>query len=288
VAILADQALILRRYAYGETSLILHVLTPGHGRVHLLAKGAYRQTARYFAALDLFDTLAIEWAHAPRRDLQTLRAAAIERRRHALALDPERFRAGTCVIELLELGSYPEQPSQELFGAGARALEDLMGSCPPVVALAVFELSFLLALGLAPHFDACASCGRDAPPLAGETGDAPRVPFSAGAGGRLCARCAIRARADGRRVGTLPEPELARAGALLSFAVSRARLSAEGPDAFAAVLAADLGDLSRAREIVARFLEYHLESRPRSYRKLLGSRKLSSLNHRRPHRAGRT
>lgn len=283
MAILTDQALILHRFPYGETSLVLHVLTPQSGRMHLLAKGAYRQSARYFAVLDLFDTLTIEWAHAPRRELQTLRGAAIDRRRNTLSHDPERFRAATCVIELLDLGSYPDQPAHELFGAAERALDDLEGSSSPSIGLIVFELSFLLALGLAPRLDSCASCGSEAPPLAGSARDKLRVPFSAGSGGRLCMRCAVRARAEGRRVGTLPERELARAGALLSFARSRARLG--GSDRLEA-LEEKLGDLSRSREIVARFVEYHLESRPRSYRKLLATRNASAAN--RLHRARRT
>ena len=54
-----DRALVLGRHPWSESSLVVHALTAGHGRVHLLARGAYRPGSRYFAALDLFDTLEI-------------------------------------------------------------------------------------------------------------------------------------------------------------------------------------------------------------------------------------
>ena len=47
-----DHAVLLRRHPYGESSLVVHVLTREHGRVALLAKGAYRPTSRYFGVLD--------------------------------------------------------------------------------------------------------------------------------------------------------------------------------------------------------------------------------------------
>ena len=55
----SDRALLLRRFPYGESSLVVQALTREHGRVHLIAKGVYRPSARFYAALDLFDTLEI-------------------------------------------------------------------------------------------------------------------------------------------------------------------------------------------------------------------------------------
>ena len=60
-----DDALILRRFSFGETSLVVQVLTREHGRVHLIARGAYRPKSRYYAALDLFDTPPADAMLAP-------------------------------------------------------------------------------------------------------------------------------------------------------------------------------------------------------------------------------
>ena len=46
MAIVQDRALLLKRYPFSESSLVAHLCTREHGRVHVLAKGAYRPTSR--------------------------------------------------------------------------------------------------------------------------------------------------------------------------------------------------------------------------------------------------
>ncbi len=259
---LRDQALLLRRFPFGESSLVVHALTRDHGRVHLLAKGVYRPKAAFYAALDLFDTLEIEWAHRPGRELEPLQAASILERRH-LARDLPRYEAAVCVLELLGMAAREGSPAPALFDLGVRALDELDDAqVPGALTLAVFELGFLQALGLAPALVACAACGGAAPPV-DAAGSEPRAAFSAGAGGRLCRSCADEARAAGRRVGTLPVAVLERAARL----GERAR-----PDRAPSRLAdEELEGLEKVRDVIARFLEYHLETRPKSYRAFLAA-----------------
>ena len=99
MAHVSDRALLLRRFPYGESSLVVQALTREHGRVHLIAKGAYRPSARYYAALDLFDTLEIEWSHQRGRELEPLAAARIVERRCALARDRERYLAAVSALD---------------------------------------------------------------------------------------------------------------------------------------------------------------------------------------------
>ncbi|MCE9595999.1 MAG: DNA repair protein RecO [Planctomycetes bacterium] len=246
-----ERALILRRFAFGETSLVLHVLTPSFGRVHLLAKGAYRTTSRYYAVLDLFDTLELEWSHGTGRELDTLRAGDLAVRRRAIAADLGRYRAALATLELAGLGAQEGQPSPGLFARVERTLDRLAGDVvAPELALLAFELGFLDELGLAPALDRCAACGRRAPAPASPKASSV---FSPGAGGRLCRRCAEEARASGRRLLTLATRTLELA----------AELAARGPEALQGRIS--VGELEKVRAFVVRFLEYHLESRPRSY-----------------------
>jgi len=255
-----DRALVLRRFAFGESSLVLHALTRDHGRVHLIAKGAYRPKVRFHGVLDLFDTLDLEWSAAPGRELSPLRAGEILERRR-LDDDLERYEAGLCVLELLGLSAREGAPTPRLFDVATRALDELGGrELPACAALVVFELGFLQNLGLAPALVRCAACGAGASAVAA-SGDEPRGAFSAGAGGRLCRSCADEARASGRRVGTLPVAVLESAAALAAVAGPE---PADVPDLTAS-------ELDRVRDVVARFLEYHLETRPNSYRAFLAA-----------------
>jgi len=126
MARLCDRAVILRRFRYGETSLVLQLLSREHGRVHLLAKGAYRPTARFYAALDLFDTLELEWIASPGRELATLQSASIVVRRHRLALDLARFRAALTMLELADHGCQDGPANHELFELTSAGLDQLL------------------------------------------------------------------------------------------------------------------------------------------------------------------
>jgi DNA repair protein RecO (recombination protein O) len=246
---LADRALVLRRFPYGESSLVVHAITPLHGRVHLLAKGAYRATSRYAWTLDLFDTLAIEWSPARGMGLELLRAAAVVERRARIPRALDRYRCALEHLELAELAARPGQAEKALFELLERALSRLdEGRSDPAVERVAFDLAFLDVLGLAPAFERCASCAA----VLGD-GAGGALAFSVAAGGSLCERCAARLAADGRRVARLPRAlahvaeELRRAG---GESLARTRLSRR--------LAAEL------RVLGERLLDYHLEARPRS------------------------
>jgi recombinational DNA repair protein (RecF pathway) len=280
VTVLTDRALVLTRHPWSESSLVVHALTRAHGRVHLLARGAYRTTSRYFAVLDLFDELEIEWDHSPRRELQNLRAGSIATRRRRMRTDLAAFRAGVTVLELSDLAARHDTSDTGLFSLANGALTDLeggdvegdnvergdlrrgrvehgdvgLGHASAALSLVRFELAFLLHLGLAPALLLCAACGGPAPAVIRKPHE--RAAFSAGAGGRLCRSCADEARAAGRRVGTLPVAVLEDGRRI---AESDARISL------------DEQRTERVRDFVGRFLDYHLETRPRSQRAFLAA-----------------
>lgn len=252
----ADVGILLRRTAFGESSLVVQVLTRRHGRVHLLAKGAYRPTSRYFAVLDLFDTLELEWSRQRGSELGLLRQGSIARRSRRVTTELTTYRAALSLLELAEIASRPGQADATLFElleGGLVALES--AAPPPDLVSVVFELGFLQNLGLAPALLVCAACGGPAP-----AGRDERVAFSAGAGGRLCRAHAEEARASGRRVGTLPLAVLEAAEAL-----SRSTPRSPRPTDL------DPHLIERVRDFVGRFLDYHLETRPKSHRRFLSA-----------------
>ena len=233
---------MLRRVRYGETSLVADVLTAEHGRITLLARGAYRATSRFYCVLDWFHRLELTWQDRPGESLALLDRGDVDRSRRAIPRDLSRYRAAHSALELAERISRPGDPGLDLFqrtDALLEALED--PKTRPADLLARFDLGLLAELGLAPALDSCARCGRRAPaPGAGPAGSA----FSASAGGRLCPACAPEVRAEGQRVGSLPAPVLERAHALCC----------------GARVPADAGQEQAPGEFLERFLVHHLES----------------------------
>jgi|SRR5262245_26200258 len=238
--------LCLRRFPFGESSLVLHVLTPDAGRVALLAKGAHRPSSGYFAVFDLFDTLELRWSQRAGAELGLVTRAALRTRRPAIAGDLERYRIALGLLELAHLCGREEHEEHALFAWLEGALDLLQGgrAAPGVVAAAA-DLALLSQCGLAPALSTCASCGARPEERAG------RVAFSAALGGRLCRACSA---GNGVRVsGSLSLNVLRVAESLM--AATPTMLEHTHIEA---------GMLGSVRAFVATFLEHHLETRLRS------------------------
>jgi len=246
--------LCLRRHPYGESSLVTHVLTRQHGRVSLLAKGAFRPRSGHAGLFDLFDTLELEWRPSRRSELSTFVGGRLLVRRRALTAGLDRYRVAVGMLELAELAALPGSPNPGLFDLLDGSLGVLAaGDVEPALARVAFDLRFLQNLGLTPSLLQCAACGGPAP--ASVTDSTARAPFSTSSGGRLCPNCAGAARAEGRKVGMLPEDLMRMADRLLHSPpelIPRFRLAPQ--------------QARRLSTLLDRLLEYHLETRPRSRR----------------------
>jgi DNA repair protein RecO (recombination protein O) len=245
---LTDDALVLRRFAYGESSLVLHVLTPAHGKVALLAKGAYRPSSGFFAVFDLFDTLRLRWSARMGAELGLVTRAALRTRRPTVARDLARYRVALGLLELAGMTAREEHEETVLFRWLETSLELLHGGQVPAALVAVAaDLALLRANGLAPALLQCASCGARAAERSGSVVVSPAL------GGRLCARCAAAEERRGRALERLPLNVVRVADSLMSTIpaqLERTRL--------------DERLLARVQAFVGRFLEYHLETRLRS------------------------
>jgi DNA repair protein RecO (recombination protein O) len=186
------EAVVLRSMRYGEADRILHLYTPGRGRVGAIAKGVRRSRSRFGGRLEPFFRLRIE-LHEGRGELLTVTGAeTVDGHRHlredAAALDAAA-RACDAVGRLFETS----EPHPGVFNllcrklalldeqAAARARPDASVGAPARAragALA-FRLKLLLAAGLAPQLGSCASCGESE----------GLVGFSGAAGGVVCGAC---------------------------------------------------------------------------------------------------
>ena len=230
---------MLRKFEYGETSQVLHLLTRNHGRVHALAKGSLKERSAFGGPIDVLDEGDARFY--PRRDGLAI-LGGFERGPGFPGLRKElaRLEAAFAVLEILSEASREDHEDPGLFDLGVGTLRGL-ASCAPdrtPTALLRFDLLALAALGVGPVLDACAICGT---PLA--TAGAPAL--SPARGGTLCA---------------------AHRGAdLLAIGATRGVLAAlallAGPDeAAASRLALAPRDLRSARRLADALLRHALEA----------------------------
>lgn len=225
------QAIVVRTYAYSETSCITTVFTREYGKLRALAKGAWRPKNAFDSALDLLSICQVLVLPRSSGGLDLLTEATLEQR-FRVGRSLAGFYGGMYLAELLDALTAEADPQPEMFDAVETALLALSANASadsaephrsaaaplPVVVLAA-ELALLQAGGHGPAVGRCSSCGTRLDPAA-------RAAFGMLDGGALCPACrrgthnlvaistagtaALRAAAAlavGRSVATVPTEE---------------------------------------------------------------------------------
>lgn len=182
-----DNAVVLRKLDYSETSQIVVLMTQEHGKIRAIAKGIKRGTKnRFAAAIDLLEigrvvvsakadrpvelATVIEWK-------QTTGQAGLRDRLDSLF-------AGQYCVEITSELTEDWDPHPGLFEALAGVLEELSGGQDAIRPAMHYQRALLLAVGSLPRFDVCVGCGRESRLHA----------FSSTQGGVLCDGCSAGAR----------------------------------------------------------------------------------------------
>jgi len=137
-------AFILHHRHYSESSLILEVLTPAHGRLGLLARGARRPSSPWRGILKPFQPLRIDWMG--RGELPILTGADVDGDSYPLS-GPVLY-CGFYLNELLWRLLHRHDPHEALFADYRNALDGLRDR--PVLAetvLRLFEKALLREIG---------------------------------------------------------------------------------------------------------------------------------------------
>lgn len=139
-------AYILHARPYRETSLLLEVLTPDHGRVGLVARGARRPRAELRGLLLPFQPLTLSWFG--KNEVRTLHSADWQGGVQQLAGLP--LICGFYLNELLMHLLVREDPHSETWRIYDRAVRGLASGENPGALLRRFELALIGCLGYAP------------------------------------------------------------------------------------------------------------------------------------------
>ena len=184
-ASLTTRALLVRRVAYGESDLILTLLTEHAGKLSALARGARRSQRRFGGALEPMHTLRVALDERATSDLYILREASIEQARTGLTSSLEALDAAGRALAWLAracVAKTPEPLAWAAVGDFLDALDSAAQERPPRIQLAEFGLRLLHALGWALDFEHCVRCGK--------TCEAGQAAFAdAAQGGLVCRAC---------------------------------------------------------------------------------------------------
>ncbi|MFM2082330.1 MAG: repair protein RecO [Verrucomicrobiota bacterium] len=142
--------IILRTRALTETSLIVHWLTAGQGRIATVAKGARRPKSTFAGKLDLFYAADFQFQPSRRSDLHTLREVGLRDTHPALRRELGWLQQAAYAATLVEQTTETGTPLPEIYALFAEFLAHLPGQSPKPRSIFAFELKLLRELGLEP------------------------------------------------------------------------------------------------------------------------------------------
>jgi DNA repair protein RecO (recombination protein O) len=170
----------LHRISLGETDRIVTLLTPDHGKINAVAKGARRAGSKLSGATELFTQSRMLLAVG--KSLDVIAQCEVSESFPVLRADLNLLARATYACELVDHLMEEREPDSEAYDLLLSTLYLLQRSVEiPDVVLHAFELRLLAIRGYAPRLDGCARCD-------GELGRG-RVAFSPSVGGALCADC---------------------------------------------------------------------------------------------------
>lgn len=200
--IITTKALVLRIVPFSETSQVVTWLTPDHGKIVTIIKGALRRDSGFSGQYDLF--CLSELLFYPRWE------SALHIARECCLITPRPYlrsnwKAAACASYFADLIAnwLPAQaPHREGFQLLDTALEALDSPVTAAALLPWFELRLLEMGGVGPDLRACQGCRAPWPFERSPAEPAARACFFSPAhGGILCTACqTARAPADSLRL----------------------------------------------------------------------------------------
>jgi DNA repair protein RecO (recombination protein O) len=185
MALVSDTAICLRKLEYSETSQIVTLLTPDHGLIRVIAKGAHRTTkagaSRFDGGVDLLDEGIAQFTAKAERDLNTLTEWKITEGRRYLRTDLRRLNLGLYLAELISNLFEVHDPHPNLFERFRATLDELATPALEESAVAMM-LDTLRESGFVPMMSRCVNCSKP-------TAEQRRMWFSLNRGGAICQTC---------------------------------------------------------------------------------------------------
>jgi DNA repair protein RecO (recombination protein O) len=157
--IVKDRSIVLRTYAYGESSAVAVVLTRSHGKLRLLAKGARSSRSALQGSLRTGNVSEIVFYFRQERGLHLLKETGTVESFEAGAGDLERlclFQAG---LEIVDRSVVDRSADERIFDAIERFMLLLPAAADPWALFYALEIEVLKLAGSFPSTGACACCG---------------------------------------------------------------------------------------------------------------------------------
>lgn len=161
MGITKTEAILLHVHKQGETSKVVTALTPGFGKMSLMAKGARNTRSKYLGVLDTFNHISLVIYRKEGRGMQYISQADIINPFPALHSQLGKMSLAAIAAEIIDKNEPAEHPGPELFFLLKNTLESLEKEETGLRnILRSFQLKYVEHSGLLPILERCHGCGK--------------------------------------------------------------------------------------------------------------------------------
>jgi len=156
-----NEAIVLRKTNFRDSSLIVQLYTKEYGRISALLKGARSSKSKIGSKVDLINHVEIVFYKKEHKDLQLVTQANLINHFQIIKSDLERLKYASAVCELV-LKLVPEdEPHEKLFRGIVKILK-LMNNdkSDSVLLFTQFFMFFIKEIGYEISFTNCSNCGN--------------------------------------------------------------------------------------------------------------------------------
>ena len=173
------EGIVIKEFRFKETSKILTIFTKKHGKVHAMARGAYKPKSQLIANTQPFSYN--DYYFFKGRNFYYINQADIIDSFYPIRENMNRVMYGSYLLELVDLSILEEEENQKLFLLLRKGLMVLSRLNKDFLKfILAYELKYISFLGYKPYLDRCVVCGRR---------EFDNFKFSIEHGGIICSNC---------------------------------------------------------------------------------------------------
>jgi len=146
---------------YGESDLVVTLVTEAEGVAKALAKGAAKSLKRFSGCFEPFTGIEVSYRPGRGESLGRISSADVLSVRDGIRTDLGRIRAGAVMLELASRITVPPDDYARAYGLLDSALDELAVSSDPAALLAGYWILYMAVAGYPVTHEVCVCCGRD-------------------------------------------------------------------------------------------------------------------------------
>lgn len=182
MSICKTQALVLKKFDFGETSLIVRFFSQDFGKINCLFKGIRKDPKKFASSLELFSLNEVIFYKSNKNELNLASQCDLLDSFAPLRSGLNKMNSATAIISLIDSLMQAEEINTQIFSLLKESLVCLGKEQDWEKLLFIFQIKLLALSGFQPRIDSCVICSN-------HIEYTQRAYFSAAKGGLSCQKC---------------------------------------------------------------------------------------------------